>query len=200
MDGKQAGEGRGQSGHDADACGDAEQSSGEAEAERLQKKDAEQIGGGCADGFEDGEHVHALLEVGVHGHGDADGSEHHGDKADEAEDGGGIVEAAGERGIAFAEVHDLRVGQCGLKLAAHGGGFSIGGEATGKSGRELDEQTPAGTAAGRQQAGTLERGLGDHDARTEPCAGGDAVRLLREHGGDAEVLCRRGAAFGPPSR
>ena len=56
--------------------------------------------------------------MGVHGHGDADGSEDHGDEADEGEDGGGAVEALGEGWVAFAVVHDLGFGEDGFNLLA----------------------------------------------------------------------------------
>ena len=63
--------------HDADTDGDAQQSAGEPEAQRLQQKDAQQIRGIRADGLENRQRVHVLLEMRVHGHGNADGAEHH---------------------------------------------------------------------------------------------------------------------------
>ncbi len=157
-------------------------------AKRLQQEDAQQIGGVRADGLQNRQHVHALLEMRVHGHGDADGAEDHGDEADEAQDRGGIVEAAGERRIAFAKVHHLRVGQRRFKLLAHCGSLSVGGEAAGRSCGKLDEQAARGAAAGSEQSCAGERSLRDHDARTHANAGADAIGLLLERRGDAKVL------------
>ena len=168
-----------QRGHDAHAGGHADKTAGEAEAQGLQQKDAQQIGGAGADGLQDGQHVHALLQVRVHGHGHADCAEHHGHQADQAEDGGGVVQALAQRRIAFAVVHHLRVGQRGLDLLAQSHGVGLG--------RQLHQQALAGAAAGGDQAGGGQRRLRDHHARTHRGHRGHAVRLLLEDGRDAEV-------------
>ncbi len=105
---------------DAEAEGYADESSGEAEEDGLEQVDAQDVGRACADGLHDGEDFNALLQVGAHGHGDADGSEDHGDETDEAEESGGVVEAASELGTGLAEVGDLRVREY-LSRARDGG-------------------------------------------------------------------------------
>ena len=148
MNREQWAEGRGQRYHDADSGRNAEQSAGEAEAECLQEKYAQQIGGIRADGLENGQRVHVLLKVRVHGHGDADSAEHHGDQADEAEDRGRIVEPAGERRVAFAEVDYLRIRQRRFQLLAHRGSLRRGGEAARRNRGQLDEQAARCAASG----------------------------------------------------
>ena len=86
MKGEEIAERRRQRHHDADARGHAQQRSGQSERERLQEKDAQQIGGIRANGLQNRQHVHALFEVRVHGHGHADSAQNHGDQADEAQD------------------------------------------------------------------------------------------------------------------
>ena len=56
----------------------------------------------------------------MHGHGHADSAEHHGDEADEAKYGGGMIQALSQRRIALAVIHHLRVRQRRLDLFAHG--------------------------------------------------------------------------------
>ena len=83
----------------------------DAEEEGLQQVDFDDLRAARAEGLHDGDGVQALLEVGAHGHGDADGAEHEGDQAHEREQAGGGVEAVGDGGTAFAVVGDLGVGE-----------------------------------------------------------------------------------------
>ena len=151
MHGKQLAKSRGQRRHHRNASGYAKQSAGETKAERLQQKDAQQVGGIRADGFENGQHVHALFEMRMHGHGHADCAQNHRDQTNEAQNGGRVVEPTGERRVALTEVHYLRVWQRRFQLRAHRGGFGVQGKAFRRHFRELDKQTPGGAAAWRQQ-------------------------------------------------
>ena len=93
----------------------------------MQKKDAQQVRGISADGLQDGQHIHALLEVSMHGHGHADCAQHHRYETNQAEDRGGVVETLAQAGIALAEVHHLRVGQRRLDLLAQATGSASAG-------------------------------------------------------------------------
>ena len=136
--------------HDADTSGHAQQSAGEPEAQRLEEKDAQQVCGIRAEGLENGQRVHMLLEMRVHGHGNPDGAEHQRDEADEAQDGGGIIEAFRKPGIAFAEVRHLRVRQRRFKLRAYCRSLRVGGQAARRRGGKLEQQTAGGAASGSQ--------------------------------------------------
>ena len=182
VDGEQVAEDGGERLHDGKTGSDAEQAAGETQAEGLQKEDAEQVGGARAHSFEDGEDVHALLEVCVHRHGDADGAKDHGDQANEREQRGGVVKALRERGIAFAIVHHLRVGEGLLEVLAQ----RLGGDALGELVRQLNDEALGGAAAGRDEFGGVEFLARDEDARTDAGAAGEAIGLLLDHGGDME--------------
>ena len=144
----------------------------------MQQKNAQQVRRAGAHRLEDGEHVHALLKVRVHGHGHADGAQHHGDQADEAQNRGGVVKPVGQRRIPFAIVRHLRVGQRVFHLLAHR-------DRIGRC-RQLEQQPPAGPVTRAQQRGLVKRRPGDHHPRPNAGTGRDAVRLLPEHRRDAE--------------
>ncbi len=179
MNRQQLAEDRRQSGHHAHTRSHAQNASGQPQAQRLQQKYPQQIAGTCAHGLQNGQHVHALLQVSVHGHGHANRSQHHGNQADQAQNRGRVVQAPIQPRIALFEVHHLRVGQRRLHLLAQGDGIGLR--------RQLHQQLLAGPAARRQQAGALERRLRDHHPRSQSRSGAEAVRLLLQHGGNAEV-------------
>ena len=104
----------------AEAGGHSQQASREPQAQRLQKKDAQQVGRSGAHRFQNRQHVHALFEMRMHGHGHADRAQHHRHQADEAQDGGGPVETLGERRTALAIVNDLRLAERLFQLLAEG--------------------------------------------------------------------------------
>ena len=123
--------------------------------------------------------------MGAHGHGHADGSEDHGDEADEAEESGGVVEAAGELRTGFAEVGDLRVGENLFELGTEGAdvlGFTVSGVV------DLEEIALAGATAEAEESAVQHGAAGDHDARAEADSGGHAVRLAHDDGCDTEML------------
>ncbi len=95
----------------ADAQEDAQETAGEAQEERLDEVDLDDLSRVGAEGLHDGDGVEALGEMGAHGHGDADGAEDEGDEAHEGEQAGGLVEAGGEGGVGFAVVGDLGFGE-----------------------------------------------------------------------------------------
>ena len=76
-----------------DAAGDSDEAAEDAEEEGLQQVDFDDLRAARAEGLHDGDGVQPLLQVGAHGHGDADGAEHEGDQAHEREQAGG-----GDRG------------------------------------------------------------------------------------------------------
>ena len=128
MEGKQFAEDRRQSGHYAHPGSYAEQTSGQPQPQSLQEKDAQQVARSCAHSLQNGQHIHALFQVRVHRHGHADGAQHHGYQAGQAQDRGRTVHATAQRRIAFAEVHYLRVGQRRFQLTAHCRGIRLGRE------------------------------------------------------------------------
>ena len=83
---KQLAEGCRQRGHHSHARRHAEQAAGKTKAQRLQKKNPQQVGGVRADRLQNGQHIHALFEMRVHGHGHADGSQNHRHQANQAQD------------------------------------------------------------------------------------------------------------------
>ena len=136
--------------HDANTSGHAQQSAGEPEAHCLKEKDAQQVCGVRAEGLENGQRVHVLLEMRMHGHGNPDGAKHQRDEADEAQDGSGIIEALRKAGIAFAEVCHLRVRQRRFQLRAYCRSLRVGCQAARRRGRELEQQSAGCAAAGSQ--------------------------------------------------
>ena len=102
----------------------ADQASHQTQQHRLEKIDAQDVRGARADGFHDGEHLNPLLQMRAHGHRHADGAQHHGHQADQAEQPGRSLQAVGKRRITFPEVGDLRIGQHLLEARAHGGDTS----------------------------------------------------------------------------
>ena len=119
----------------------------------MDEVDLDDLAGACAKGLHDGDGVQPLLEVGAHGHGDADGPEDKGDEGHEGEQAGGLVEAGGEGGVGLAVVGDL-----GLREELDEAGFEVGdggvrdGSAVGGE-RHFEEVTLAGVAAGSKKAG-----------------------------------------------
>ncbi len=130
-------------------------------------------------------------EVGAHGHGDADGAEDEGDEAHEGEQAGGAVEAFGEGGVGLAVVGDLGFGEEGDELGLEVGDGGVGDGAAVGGRRHLEEEALGGVVAGGEQAGGVERGAGDEDARAGGEVAGEAVGLVDDGGGDAEGLARR---------
>ena len=82
-DAEKFGEEEGEGELHAKAEDEAEDASAESQQERLQKVDLDDLTGACAEGLHDGDGVEPLLQVGAHGHGDADGSEDESDEAHE---------------------------------------------------------------------------------------------------------------------
>jgi len=121
MDGKQFAEHRRQRGHYTNARGYAEHASGQAQPQRLQQEDSQQIAGTGAYSLQDGQHVHALLEMSVHGHGDTNRTQHHGHKANEAKNCRCVVQAFVQSWIALAKIHNLRIGQSRFHLFSQRG-------------------------------------------------------------------------------
>ena len=89
---------------------DADQSTHQAEQHRLEKIDAQNVGGPGADRLHDGQHFNPLLQMRAHGHGHTDRAQHHGYQADQAEQAGRTLQAVGQRRIALPEVGHLRIG------------------------------------------------------------------------------------------
>ena len=116
----------------------------------------------------------------MHGHGNADGAQNHGHQADEAEDGSRVFKALAERGIAFAEIHDLRVGQGLFDVFAQLHRVDLCGQ--------FHQQALAGAASGNDEAGLLESRLRNHHARANAGTSGQPVWLLPENRGNGEVL------------
>ncbi len=139
---KKLSEDKGQDAHDAEAGGHAQHAPGHAETKRLQKIDSQQITRLRADSLEDGEDVHALLKVRIHRHGHTDGAEHHGDEANQTENGHRPLQSLIERRISFFEVCNLRIGKRRFDLGPHVANVCTL--------RQLDQQTMARAAAGRQ--------------------------------------------------
>ena len=123
----------------------------------------------------------------MHGHGHADGSQHHGHQADQAQDRGRTVQALAQRRVAFAEVHHLRVGQRRLQLLAHRRCIRLGRNSRRQLLRQLHQQPLTGPAARRNQPCASQRRARDHHSRPQPRPGADAVRLLPQHCRDPEV-------------
>ncbi len=71
MNRKQLAEDRRQRSHYAHARGHAKHTSGQPQPQRLQKKNAQQISRSSAHCLQNGQHVHALLQVSMHRHGHA---------------------------------------------------------------------------------------------------------------------------------
>ena len=129
--------------------------------------------------------------MGMHGHGHADGAQHHRHKTDKAQDSSSIVQPLAQSRIALAEVHHLRVGQCFLQLFAHchrvNRGCSFSGNHPLNAFGQLDQQPLAGTAARRQQPRTLQRSLRDHHPGSHSHACAHAVGLLLQDSRNREV-------------
>src|SRR5271170_7706505 len=98
----------------------------------------------------------------AHGHGDADSSQDHGDKADEAEKSGGVVKAAGEFRAGLAKIHDLRVGQDLFQFEPERGDVLSFAAVWGTV--DLEEIALAGAAAEAKQSAFEHRMAGDHHA------------------------------------
>ena len=173
---------------DGDAAGDSDESAEDAEEEGLQDVDFDDLRAARAEGLHDGDGVQALLEVGAHGHGDADRAEHEGDEAHEGEQAGGAVEAVGDSGTALAVVSDLGFGQGCYELRFEAGDSAVGDRLAGGGRRKLEEDALGGAVAGSKQTGGLERGTGDKDARADGEAAREAVGLVDDGGDDAEGL------------
>src|SRR6185437_8804887 len=81
-----------------DSAGDPEQTAEQAEEERLQQVDFDDLRAARAERLHDGDGIQALLQVRAHGHGDADRAEHERDEAHQREQTGGAVQAVGDGG------------------------------------------------------------------------------------------------------
>ena len=142
--------------------------------------------GAGAQRLHDGDGVEALLEVGAHGHGDADGSEDEGYEGHEREEAGGAVEALGEGGVGLAVVDDLGFRQELFEAQLQVGYGGVVDGAVGAGLGHLEEEALAGVGAGGEEAGAVEACAGDEDAGAGGEVGGEAVGLVGDGGGDGE--------------
>ena len=98
----------------------SQHSTGKPQPQCLQQKDPQQVRRPRAHGFQNRQHVHALLKMSVHCHRHPNRSQHHRHQADQAQDRSRIVQPLAQRGITLTEVHHLRVRQRILEMLAHG--------------------------------------------------------------------------------
>ncbi len=92
--------------------------------------------------------------MGVHGHGNANGAQDHGDQANERKDSGGTVETVRDSRIPFLVIHDLRIRERCFNLFADG----LRRNTRRQRVRQLEQQALAGAAARREQARGLQVG------------------------------------------
>ena len=159
------GEEEGEGELDGHASGDSDEAAEDAEEEGLQQIDLDHLRAARTEGLHDGDGVEALLQMGAHGHGDADSSEHEGDEAHEGEQAGGGVEAVGDGGTAFAVIGDLGVGEGSGELRFEAGYGGVGDGLAGGGRRELEEDAFCGAVAGSEQASGFECGAREGEGR-----------------------------------
>ncbi len=82
-----------------------------------------------------------------------------------------LIQPRGQRRIALAKIHHLRIGQRRLQLLAHRGGIRLSRYSRRQFLRQLHQQPVSGPASRRQQPGALQRRLRDHHPRPQPRSG-----------------------------
>ena len=95
------------------------QASRQSQAERLQQIDLHDFPRARANAFHDGDGIHLLLQVRVHGRGHAERAHNQRDEAHQAQECGRAVQTLGDDRMRLAEIGDQRIGKIFLQGLAH---------------------------------------------------------------------------------
>ncbi len=159
----------------------AQHAAREAERQRLRQVDAQHLSRPRAEAFQNGDGIHLMLQVRVHGRGHAQRAHNQRDQADEAEEGGGALQAARDDGMGLAVIGDEALGKGLLQSIPHL--LHV------RAARRQQEQVAlGGTAADTDQAGAFEALTANHHAWADVDAAGQAVGLRYQQRRDAKVL------------
>ena len=134
-----------------------------------------------AQAFHDRDGIHALLQVRLDGGGHAQRRDDQRDQADQAQVGGGAIQAARDHRMRLAIIRDGALGKHALQAIAH----LLHVRAVL---RQAQQEALGGAAAQADQAGAVQAGAAHHDARPDVQAAGHAVRLGGQRAGDAKLL------------
>ena len=160
---------------------DAQQAAREAQGQGLRQVDLQHLARARAEAFQHGDGIHLLLQVRVHGCSHTQRAHNQRDQADEAEEGGGALQAACDDGMRLAVIGDQAFGEGLLQDVAHLPHVRA-------AGRKEKQEALGGAAAEADEAGAVEALAADHHARPDVDAAGQTVGLGYQQRRDTKVL------------